>query len=723
MKTCPGPNSIQYLLGLGLLALAIHASQAQTQKYKLTAEDYAADDHLGSAVSISGHFGLVTAPGADDDGDASGSAYIFDVNSGVQLRKLRPQDAVVQGQFGQAAAIDGDRAIITSGFASGVAYVFDVTTGQQLWKLGPADGGAGEKSFGTSVALADSIAVVGARTDGVHGPGSGAAYVFDVTTGQQTYKLSPNDGAPGDLFGVSVALSGHLVIVGAMGKDNGAGAAYVFDAATGQQLYKLVAADRAPARIFGGAVAIHGTTAVVGSSLDDQRGSRSGSAYVFDVTTGHQLFKLTAEDAAPVDFFGQAVALSGNIALIAAPVSDDETGSAYLFDVTSGQQLAKLLAGDGAAGDSFGGNVAISGGTALIGAGGDSLGADPDTVFAAGSAYVFQMDPPVILSPPAGLTENVGANVLFSVEARGTGPTGVQWMHEGTLIRGATNNALLLTGIQESDQGSYAVVVSDVFGSVTSAPAILIVNQPPLADASATGLFWTSPDGRDASVILDGSRSSDPDGDVLTHVWQMGSTRIASGRVQVVAFGVGKHSVDLVVDDGLAQDTDRILITVLTPAGSVERLESLVLGSGLSEEQQLLSSLNAALASMERGNLIPAANQLHAFLNKLRAQVGPADPELAAELAQVAAQVIDALGGESELRGAGKIRSLQRRGDGHIRLQIEAATGSVYLVEASTNLTDWEAVGTTTLVPDGTIQFEHAERPDQACRFYRTVSP
>jgi hypothetical protein len=181
--------------------------------------------------------------------------------------------------------------------------------------------------------------------------------------------------------------------------------------------------------------------------------------------------------------------------------------------------------------------------------------------------------------------------------------------------------------------------------------------------------------------------------------------------------------VELVVDDGMTQNTDSITVSVLTAAQSVERLLALVADSGLSDKQQMLSSLNAAFASIDRGNSIPVINQLHAFQNKLRAQVLPHDPELTLELTQVAAQVIDALGGDGSLRGGGRIRALDRPANGSVRLQIEAAAGYVYIVEASTDLTHWEAVGTTTLQADGTFDFEQVNGSNLDRCFYRVVTP
>ena len=134
---------------------------------------------------------------------------------------------------------------------------------------------------------------------------------------------------------------------------NSSGSAYLFDVATGQQLHKLTANDAAAVDRFGVSVGISGGTAIVGARADDDAGNSSGSAYLFDVATGQQTHKLTADDAAELDFFGNSVSIGGGIAIVGAQGDDDggdSSGSVYLFDVATGQQIHKLAAADAAAG-------------------------------------------------------------------------------------------------------------------------------------------------------------------------------------------------------------------------------------------------------------------------------------------------------------------------------------------------------------------------------------
>ncbi len=337
------------ILVLGLATAAPLACGQLTETLKLTASDAAGGDQFGGAVAISGTTAIVGARLDGDAGLASGSAYIFDTTTGEQLFKVTASDAAEIDLFGWSVAIRGSTAIVgasgddDAGTDSGAAYVFDTTTGQQLFKLVAADGAEFDE-FGSSVAISGTTAIIGAPLDGedddISGEDSGSAYVFDVTTGQQLFKLVANDAERIEQFGNSVAISGTTAIVGSFLDDDfggQSGSAYLFDVVTGEQQMQLNPTDAAPFDQFGVSVAISGTTALVGARSDEQ-GPATGSAYVFDTATGQQLFKLTASDAAQFDFFGNSVAITGSTALVAADQNDDDgsaSGSAYVFDLAA----------------------------------------------------------------------------------------------------------------------------------------------------------------------------------------------------------------------------------------------------------------------------------------------------------------------------------------------------------------------------------------------------
>ena len=155
---------------------------------KLVAADGAGS--FGKAVALNGNLALI---GASQTPGSGGCAYLFNVTTGEQLQKLTPSDPEANNQFGGSVALSGNLALIgASGkeynnvCAAGSASVFDVTTGAQLRQIYPSYR-AKNQFFGYSVALSGDIAVIGAYGDDNI---SGSAYVFDVTRGRQLYKNS-----------------------------------------------------------------------------------------------------------------------------------------------------------------------------------------------------------------------------------------------------------------------------------------------------------------------------------------------------------------------------------------------------------------------------------------------------------------------------------------------------------------------------------------------------
>jgi outer membrane protein assembly factor BamB len=256
--------------------------------------------------------------------------------------------------------------IVVAALSSPIAPAAKAQFAQQLFKLTPSNVGTG--ALGFSVGISGNTAIIGAKGDNSAGDLIGAAYLFDTTTGQELHMLAANDAVQGDEFGISVAINGDRSLVGAYSDNipgvNRAGSVYVFEVSTGQQLRKLTASDAAMADHFGFDVALEGNTALIGARGDN---GSAGSAYLFDISTGEQLFKLNASDAGSGDHFGQSVAISENFALVGAP-GDYASSAAYLFDINTGQELHRLSPSDPLNGENFGASVSLSKGLALVGA-------------------------------------------------------------------------------------------------------------------------------------------------------------------------------------------------------------------------------------------------------------------------------------------------------------------------------------------------------------------
>ena len=228
----------------------------------------------------------------------------------------------------------------------------------------------------------------------------------EATSLHEVKKLLASGAEAGDLFGLSVAVSGDTAVVGALREDAGggdAGAAYVFQRDEGGvgnwgEVKKLLASDAEADDKFGWSVAVSGDTAVVGAYTEDDGGSNAGAAYVFQRNEGGadnwgEVTKLTASDAQAGDNFGNSVAVSGDTAVVAAFLEDaggSEPGAAYVFQRNEGGadnwgEVKKLTASDAQAGVRFGVSVAVSGDTAVVGA----YPAD-ESASRPGAAYVFQ---------------------------------------------------------------------------------------------------------------------------------------------------------------------------------------------------------------------------------------------------------------------------------------------------------------------------------------------
>jgi hypothetical protein len=166
------------------------------------ADGYAFIDEFGRSVAISDSYAVVGVPNEDGAGFDSGIVYIFNPATGALLRTLSNPNAystISDDRFGSSVAISGSRVIVgatgeddAGGTSSGKAYIFDISTGTLLHTLNNpnAYGTSAADSFGSSVAISDSYAVVGAGgEDDAGGTGSGKVYIFsDLPADQSVIK-------------------------------------------------------------------------------------------------------------------------------------------------------------------------------------------------------------------------------------------------------------------------------------------------------------------------------------------------------------------------------------------------------------------------------------------------------------------------------------------------------------------------------------------------------
>jgi hypothetical protein len=277
-----------------------------TQAQMLTASDFGAEAQFGNAVAISGDTVLIGAFNSTiDDNFYQGAAYVF-TRSGTawtQSQKLVADDGIGGDDFGNAVALDGNRALVAAPYGSGVSaqtgtvYEFENAGGvwTQTAKLS-ADDGAFFDTFGYAIALAGDTALITAPYAQVgDNAGQGAVYVFDLADGGQipTQKVTASDGAASDALGASISLDGDTMLVGASSALEYAGEAWLFSNADGTwgEVGQLSGSGEVSGDNVGYAVALSGTTAILGAPLQTIDGhSAQGAAYFFERPLSDEIF-------------------------------------------------------------------------------------------------------------------------------------------------------------------------------------------------------------------------------------------------------------------------------------------------------------------------------------------------------------------------------------------------------------------------------------------------
>ena len=309
-----------------------------------------------------------------------------------QARIVSSDDASFE-QFGFTTSIHGDYAIVgapTKSSSAGAAYIFKRTddTWNKTHTLVGSDTVASD-NFGYGVAIYNNYAIVGAYR---HNDNAGAVYVFmyDGINWTEQTKIVASDLIAGDRFGYSVSIYGNYAIIGT-GKYNVAGCAYIFmrNGTNWIQQSKLTGSDSLGKDYFGHAVSIYGDYAIVGS---EQGGTGyTSSAYIFmrNGTNWEEQQKIISTDLGRNDRFGKSVSIYDNYVIVGANQNTNNgniynAGAAYVFmrTGTNWEQQQKLIGSDIVANNYFGVSVSIYGDYAVVSS------TSHNTY--AGAAYIFK---------------------------------------------------------------------------------------------------------------------------------------------------------------------------------------------------------------------------------------------------------------------------------------------------------------------------------------------
>lgn len=377
--------------------------------------------HFGSVTAADGNLVIVGAPYDDSLGQDSGAVFVYDWTLGpptTPAAVLFSPEPAPYNHFGASVAIHGTRVVIgvpqsdNGASNAGRAYVFDLQgNSPSLVATLNNPTPAADDTFGGSVAIFGNRVLVGAHRDDTGKSNSGAAYLFDLfstTPAIPVATIFNPDPDTGDYFGATVAMSATRLAIGCPREstvDDEAGRVYLYTSPIAGSPTSLGFVQHPLADSgdnFGGSIALSSTYLAVGAfgddtdlagDTDEETGTRTGSAFVFDVSGSPASLLTTLSSPGQFDNagYGASVAARGSRILISAvgrPPGASAPGVVYAYDMTSPSPATAVatVPNPFAGGDSsFGAAVAIGANRIVVGAP-TSEAAGPKQ----GAVHVFQ---------------------------------------------------------------------------------------------------------------------------------------------------------------------------------------------------------------------------------------------------------------------------------------------------------------------------------------------
>lgn len=355
--------------------------------YQPMADSAGGGDNLGYSVAMSGNFAIAGLKGDDIAGklsQGSASIYEFDGEQWIFRQRLLDPAGEAGDEFGTSVSISGNFAIIGARYddvgadlRQGSACIFRYNGSSWVFMQKLTDGtGVDNDFFGTSVAISGTHAAVGCPEDiwnGLVAAGTVSTYTFNGTSWIFKAKLNSNIGDPGERFGSSVAISGDHLLTGAPFGDNmstaDAGAAYFFEYNGTSWVFVRRLFGLNVNGHLGEAVALSGNYAVVGAPGALVGGVARGHATVYDYSGNDwgQADQLTDLVASAGDSFGTGVAISGDYIVVGADLAGTTNytaqGEATLYRLVGDawRRITKFDDPNGEAADNFGTSVAVDG--------------------------------------------------------------------------------------------------------------------------------------------------------------------------------------------------------------------------------------------------------------------------------------------------------------------------------------------------------------------------
>ena len=384
---------------------------------------------FGSEIALSEGLFLIGEERASvDDLRGGGKAYIFD-SDGVLVSVLSSPTPRANEDFGDTVDVQGDIIVVGNLAAiigklewAGKAHVFD-SHGSLLYTLqSPQPKTSG--FFGSEVAIGKDVILVGAlgTEEGIYLAGSVHVYTFEGV--HLTTLTSPSMKHAG-WFGYALAANEEFILVGESGGKSAPpfviGSVHVFDY-DWNHVVTLQAPESKARANFGGSIAISGDVVVIGEDWADVEGhERAGRVHIFDTGWNH-LATLQAPVPEDSGDFGIDVAVGGDIIVVGErkeDVKSQNEGKAYVFDL-QGNLISTLTSPEPSIGTQFGWRVDTDGEIVVVA----EFEATVDGEVKAGKVHIFQAGAAAFTSSGLNIdpsSVDLGGTLTISVEVTNTG--------------------------------------------------------------------------------------------------------------------------------------------------------------------------------------------------------------------------------------------------------------------------------------------------------------
>ena len=351
------------------------------------------EDGTGRSIALTAKHILVASPDAKGLGPRV-TVRIYDAASFAPVADIMTPDIPLpKVDFGGVTEMTEKHALIcdeghsSSQPGENIAVLHDVTTGQRLRRFRDPSGVKGSR-FGNDCALSNRHALIAAPGAGAVKKRAGAAFLFDVETGDLLREFHPPTPQKGGGFGAKVVLSDRYAAISQTQRTpeiGGPGAVYIFDLESGHlaRTFEKHEDDRG----YVGALALQGDQILIGHTFGRVDGRKSGRIDIFDIRTRKHVRRILPPGLPKNSVFGADVVWSDN--LILAGITEFRVGAeayegvAMLFDATTGAYLQTLARPPGEDVGIFPTRIAMAGGRILL------SGLDDD-VFVGGDAYLYE---------------------------------------------------------------------------------------------------------------------------------------------------------------------------------------------------------------------------------------------------------------------------------------------------------------------------------------------